>query len=87
MGWCLRLVSRDTFMLVIYCPATQALLWELPGGPAHSMAPHGNSFLIWLDGRERGVACSNQLLDLQFVTERRWGIVVSVSEKKHVMDI
>lgn len=53
MGWCLRGVSHDTFMPVIYCPPLQALLSEPLWGPAHSQAPCGKSSVIWHDGRGR----------------------------------
>ena len=74
MGRRLPVVSRDTFMPVIYCAAGQALLREPLRGPAHSVAPCGNSFITRQDGRGGGgVACSNQLCNLQFVIKGRWG--------------
>lgn len=75
MGRCLRVVSRDAFMLVIYCLARQALLRELLWGPAHSVAPCGNSSLIWQD-----------CLIYNLLQGGRWGNVVGVLERRYVDD-
>lgn len=79
MGWCLQVVSHDTFMLVIYCPVLQALHSKLHRGPAHTAAPWGKTPLMWMDNRGRGGAASCLIHNLYegkgsivCVFEERW---------------